>query len=123
MRSLFRSGREYFVYFLHQVGNNFPFISGMKKLKRLQALFVAILYTFIQEVQCEEDDGESYFVHGFHGRKRKRKPTKEEIIAVYSVVIGVFFILLFSYIVWWKCCQKSESQIEAMAPPSDKTKY
>ena len=122
MRSLFRSGREYFFYFLHQVGNNFPFISGMKKLKRLHALFAAILYTFIQEVQCEEDEDQSLF-HGFHGRKRKRKPTKEEIIAVYSVVIGVFFILLFSYIVWWKCCQKSESQIQAMAPPSDKTKY
>ena len=94
----------------------------MKKLKRLHAFFAAILYTFIQEVQCEEDEDQSLF-HGFHGRKRKRKPTKEEIIAVYSVVIGVFFILLFSYIVWWKCCQKSESQIQAMAPPSDKTKY
>ena len=104
---------------------NHYFFQKMKKLKRLQALFLAILYTFIQEVQCDEDDSESYFVHGFRGRKRKRKPTKEEIILVYSVVIGVFFVLLISYIVWWKCCQKSESQIEAMVPPttSDKAKY
>ena len=95
----------------------------MKRLDRFLAIFLTILHTLIINGAHAGDDDESYFVHGTHrGGKKKRKASKEEIIAVYSVVIGTFFCLMIAYLVWWKCCQKSETQIE-VAPPNEKNKY
>ena len=96
----------------------------MKQLNGIMALLFTILHTFIiNGVHCGDDD--TYLFGNHRGGKKKRKASKEEIIAVYSVVIGTFICLMVAYLIWWKCCQKDNSQIHdiEVPPPSEKNKY
>ena len=59
---------------------------------------------------------------GGGGGTDNSKATKSEIIFVFVVVCLFFLGVLIAYCIWWKCCQKNETQVETEARLEDHEK-
>ena len=75
-----------------------------------KCFFISVLLIF--EVQGK----------GGGGGTDNSNATKDEIIFVFIVVCGFFLALLIAYCIWWKCCQKNETQVETEARLEDHDK-
>ena len=59
---------------------------------------------------------------GGGGGKDNSNASKSEIIFVFVTVCVFFLAVLIAYCIWWKCCQKNETQVETEARLEDHEK-